>query len=87
MAQVCQITGKRAMVGNNVSHSRRHTKRVFNPNLFTRKFYWPEQDVWVRIRISNAGLRLINKIGLNAALNRAMENGTLKMNKLEIFEK
>ena len=75
------------MVGNNVSHSRRHTKRVFNPNLFTRKFYWPEQDVWVRIRISNAGLRLINKIGLNAALNRAMENGTLKMNKLEIFEK
>lgn len=85
MAQVCQITGKRAMVGNNVSHSRRHTKRVFNPNLFTRKFYWPEQDVWVRIRISNAGLRLINKIGLNAALMRAEAGGILK--KFEILEK
>lgn len=66
------------MVGNNVSHSRRHTKRTFDVNLFDRKFYWVEQDCWIRIRVSNAGLRLINKIGLDAALKRAVENGTLK---------
>ena len=77
MSRICQITGKKAMVGNNVSHSRRHTKRTFEVNLFDRKFYWVEQDCWIKIRISNAGLRLINKIGLDAAIKRAVDNGTL----------
>lgn len=77
MSQICQITGKKAMVGNNVSHSMRRTKRVFRPNLFDRKFYWPEEGIWIKIRVSAAGLRLINKIGLNAALEHASAKGHL----------
>lgn len=77
MSKICQITGKKAMVGNNVSHSNRRTKRVFDVNLFRKKFYWVEQDCWVVLRISAAGLRLINKIGLDAAIKRAAEKGFL----------
>lgn len=77
MSRICQITGKKAMVGNRVSHSMRHTKRTFNANLFDRKFYWPEQDCWIKLRVSAAGLRLINKIGLNNALVKAHERGYL----------
>ena len=77
MSKVCQITGKRALVGNNVSHSNVKTKRKFNINLFTRKFYWVEQDVWITLNVSAAGLRTINKKGLNAALKDAAEKGFL----------
>jgi len=77
MSKICQITGKKAMVGNNVSHSKRRTKRGFDVNLFRKKFYWVEQDCWVVLRISAAGLRLINKIGLDAAIKRAAEKGFL----------
>ena len=77
MSKICQITGKKAMVGNNVSHSKRRTKRVFDVNLFRKKFYWVEQDCWVVLRISAAGLRLINKVGLDAAIKRAAEKGFL----------
>ena len=77
MSKICQITGKKAMVVNNVSHSKRRTKRVFDVNLFRKKFYWVEQDCWVVLRISAAGLRLINKIGLDAAIKRAAEKGFL----------
>lgn len=75
MSQICQITGKRAMVGNNVSHSKRRTKRMFDVNLFRRKFYWVEQDCWISLNVSAAGLRTINKIGLDAALKQAAQNG------------
>ena len=75
MSKVCQITGKKASTGNNVSHSKRRTKRRFNVNLFTKKFYWPEQDVMIELTLTAAGLRLINKIGVNAALERAAEKG------------
>ena len=78
MSNVCQITGKRAMSGNNVSHSKRRTKRVFKVNLFTKKFYWPEQDQWILLRVSASGLRLINRIGLDAALKRAAEKGYIR---------
>lgn len=77
MSKVCQITGKRALVGNNVSHSKRRTKRTFDVNLFTKKFYWVEQQCWIRLRISAAGLRIINKKGLNAALKDAAIKGYL----------
>jgi len=77
MSKVCQITGKKAMIGNNVSHSNHRTKRKFDVNLFTKKFYWPEQDVWVSLNISANGLRTINKMGLNAAIKRAAEKGYL----------
>ncbi len=77
MSKICQITGKRAMVGNNVSHSKRRTKRTFDVNLFTKKFYWVEQDMWISLKVSAAGLRTINKIGLDAALQQAAEKGYL----------
>ncbi|NLI71313.1 MAG: 50S ribosomal protein L28 [Bacteroidales bacterium] len=77
MSNICQITGKRAMVGNNISHSKRRTKRKFGVNLFKRKFYWAEQDLWIDLRVSAAGLRTINKIGLDAALKQAADKGFL----------
>ena len=78
MAKMCQITGKTAMTGNNVSHSKRRTKRKFNVNLFTKKFFWPEQQTWISLTISAKGLRTINKLGLNAAMQQAAEKGYLK---------
>ena len=77
MSKICQITGKKAMVGNNVSHSKRRTKRTFDVNLFTKKFYWVEQDMWISLKISAAGLRTINKKGLDAAIKQAAEKGYL----------
>jgi large subunit ribosomal protein L28 len=78
MSRVCEITGKKIMVGNNVSHSKRRTKRKFYPNLFTKKFYLPEENRWVSIKVSASGLRLINKIGVVAALKSAKEKGFIK---------
>jgi large subunit ribosomal protein L28 len=75
MSKICQITGKRAMVGNNVSHSNLKTKRKFDVNLFTKKFYWVEQDCWVDLSVSANGLRIISKIGLDAAIRNAAEKG------------
>ncbi len=75
MSKICQVTGKKAMVGNNVSHSKRRTKRKFYPNLFDKKFYLQEEDRWVSLTVSAAGLRLINKKGLTAALKDAKEKG------------
>jgi large subunit ribosomal protein L28 len=65
------------MVGNNVSHSKRRTKRTFEVNLFNKKFYWVEQDMWISLKVSAAGLRTINKIGLDAAIKKAADNGFL----------
>ena len=77
MSKICQITGKKAMVGNNVSHSKRRTKRTFDVNLFTKKFYWVEQDTWISLNVSANGLRTINKIGLDAAIKKASDKGYL----------
>ncbi|MDE5809184.1 MAG: 50S ribosomal protein L28, partial [Muribaculaceae bacterium] len=71
--------------GNNVSHSKRRTTRRFNANLFNKKFYWVEQDAWINLTISAAGLRTINKMGLNAALMNATKNGYLTEIKLVEF--
>ena len=78
MSKICQITGKKAMEGNNVSHSLRRTKRTFDVNLFTKKFYYPEEDCWVLLKVSGAGLRIINRIGIDAAIRQAVEKGYLK---------
>ncbi|MCI5560402.1 MAG: 50S ribosomal protein L28 [Phocaeicola sp.] len=75
MSKRCQITGKQAMVGNNVSHSKRRTKRTFDVNLFTKKFYYVEQDCWISLKLSANGLRVINKKGLDAALTEAVDKG------------
>ena len=77
MSKVCQISGKKPSVGNNVSHSKRRTKRKFNVNLFNKKFYWVEEDAWITLTLSAAGLRVINKKGLNAALLDAAKKGYL----------
>jgi len=79
MSKICQITGKRAMVGNNVSHSNRRTKRMFDINLFKKQLYWVEQDCWVDLTVSANGLRTINKIGLDAALKQASEKGYINL--------
>ena len=79
MSKICQITGKKAMVGNNVSHSNLKTKRKFDVNLFTKKFYWVEQDCWVDLNISANGLRIINKVGLDAAIKNAAEKGYINV--------
>ncbi len=73
MARVCQLTGKRRMVGNNVSHSNRKTKRTFYPNLQTKKFFIPETGEWVVLKVSAAAIKTINKIGISAALKKLEE--------------
>jgi len=75
MSRICQFTGKKAMVGNNVSHSKRRTKRTFDVNLFTKKFFYVEENCWISLKLSAAGLRIINKKGLDAALKEAVANG------------
>jgi len=75
MSKICQITGKKAQIGNNVSHSKHRTKRVFNINLFSKKFYYVEEQCWIQLKISASGLRLINKVGLDAALKQAVAKG------------
>jgi len=78
MSRVCQITGKTAMVGNNVSHSKRRTKRTFEVNLFNKKLFLTEEGRWVNLRVSGAGLRFINKVGLKKALESAKSKGFIK---------
>ena len=75
MSRVCQITGKKMMAGNHVSHSKRRVKRRFYPNLITKKFYLPEEDRWVTLKVSASGIRNINKLGLAACLKEAKEKG------------
>ena len=75
MSRVCQVTGKKVMVGNNVSHSKRRTKRKFLPNLFNKKFYLAEEDRWITLTVSANGIRTISKNGLSAALKSAKEKG------------
>jgi len=72
------------MGGNNVSHSKRRTKRKFDVNLFKKKFYLPDEDRWVMLTISVAGIRTINKNGLDAALKHAREKRVYRKN-LKIF--
>ena len=83
MSKICQITGKKAQIGNNVSHSKHRTKRTFDVNLFNKKFYWVEEACWINLKISAAGLRLINKIGLDAAIRQAVDKGFLTWKDLE----
>ncbi len=68
MARVCQVTGKGPMVGNNVSHANNKTKRRFMPNLQYRRVWVESENRWVRLRITSAGLRLIDKKGIDAVL-------------------
>ena len=77
MARVCQVTGKGPMVGNNVSHANNKTKRRFLPNLQDRRFWVESENRWVRLRISNAALRLIDKVGIDQIVADLRAKGTL----------
>ena len=68
MSRVCQVTGKKPLKGNYVSHANNKTKRVFNPNLHYRRFWVETQNRFVRLRVSTAGLRRIDKLGVEAVL-------------------
>ncbi|MTI22883.1 50S ribosomal protein L28 [Fulvivirga sp. RKSG066] len=75
MSKVCQISGKRPQVGNNVSHANNKTKRKFYPNLHKKRFYIPEEDTWITLKVSTSALRTINKNGITAVLKKARANG------------
>ncbi|MCD8297264.1 MAG: 50S ribosomal protein L28 [Prevotella sp.] len=85
MPRICQITGKKVQVGNRVSHSKHRTKRRFEVNIFKKKFYYVEEQCWISLKLSAAGLRTINKIGLDAALKKAVENGYCKWNEIKVI--
>lgn len=78
MARVCELTGKKAMVGNNVSHAMNKTKRKFHVNLFKKRFYLPEEDRWLTLKVSASALKNINKRGITAMVKDARANGYLK---------
>ena len=78
MARVCQITGKKPMAGNHVSHSNIKTKRRFLPNLQDKKFFVPEENRWITLKVSSKAIRMINKKGISACLKEAREKGFLK---------
>jgi large subunit ribosomal protein L28 len=75
MARVCQVTGKKPMVGNNVSHANNKTKRRFMPNLQARRFFVESENRWVSLRLTNAGLRTIDKNGIDVVLAKLRARG------------
>ena len=75
MSRICQVTGKRPMTGNNVSHSNRKTKRRFLPNLHTHRFWVESEGRWVRLRLSSQGMRMIDKKGIDAVLAEMRARG------------
>ena len=68
MAKVCDLTGKKPMSGNNVSHAHNKTRRRFEPNLQSKRFWLASEKRWVRLRVSAKGIKIINKIGIERAL-------------------
>ena len=77
MSRVCQVTGKRTASGNNVSHAQNKTRRKFKPNLHSRRFFLPSEGRYLRLRVSSAGLRLIDKYGIEAVVARLRAGETL----------
>ena len=77
MARVCQISGKRPLSGNNVSHAHNKTRRKFYPNLHKKRFYIPEEDKWITLKVSASMLRTINKNGITSVLRKARKQGNI----------
>ncbi len=75
MSKVCQVTGKRPTVGNNVSHAHNKTKRRFLPNLHYHRFWVESEKRWVRLRLSSKGMRIIDKLGINTVLANMRKKG------------
>ncbi len=75
MSKICQVTGKKPMFGNNVSHANNKTRRKFNVNLQKKKFWLPEENRFITLRLSMHGLRIINKKGISRVIREMRENG------------
>ncbi len=75
MSRVCQVSGKKSITGNNVSHSNRRTKRTFSPNLQKKRFYIPETGQWVTLKLSAKAIRNINRLGIYAYLRKQERKG------------
>ena len=75
MARVCQVTGKRTVRGNNVSHAHNKTRRSFKPNVHYRRFWVESENRWVRLRVSTKGLRIIDKKGIDTVLSELRDRG------------
>ncbi|MEZ4919803.1 MAG: 50S ribosomal protein L28 [Saprospiraceae bacterium] len=80
MPKVCDLTGKKPLTGNHVSHSNRKTKRRFYPNLHTKRFFIPETNEWVTLKVSAAAMRTINKLGLYAYIKKLEKRGDIIFN-------
>ncbi len=78
MSRICQITGKRPIVGHKVSHSNIKTKRWYYPNIQEKKFFIPEENRWITLKVSAKGIRIINKKGIKASLKEAKLKGYYK---------
>ena len=79
MSRICQLTGKKAISGNKVSHSNHRTKRRFYPNLLTKRFFLEEENRWVTLKVTAAGVRTINKKGLQAVLKESQGKGLINI--------
>ena len=77
MSRVCDLTGKRSIVGNSVSFSNKKTKRRFSPNLHVKRFYVPELKEWITLKVSTSALRTINKKGISAVINEVIKKGKI----------
>ena len=73
MSKICQVTGKKPMAGNNVSHAKNHTKRRFLPNLHKHKFWVPSQERFVTLTVSSKGMRIIDKLGIEKVLENLVD--------------
>ena len=79
MSKVCQITGRKRMIGNNVAHSKLRTKRTFGINLKTKRFWSEEEQRFITLKVTTKGMRIIEKNGLDAALKSAQEKGYVSL--------
>ncbi|MBW4891202.1 50S ribosomal protein L28 [Mucilaginibacter sp. HMF5004] len=77
MSRICDLTGKSSMNGFNVSNSNVKTKRRFHPNLQTKKFYIPEEDKWITLKVSAAAIKTISKNGITACINKFVKTGSI----------
>ena len=75
MSRICQVTGKKMMTGNNVSHANNRTRRTFIPNIHTRRFWVASENRWVKLRVSSHGLRTIDKVGIDVVLAEIRHRG------------
>ena len=75
MSRICDLTGKKALIGNSVSHSNAKTKRKFYPNLQTKRFYIPEEDRWITLKVSTSAIKTINKNGISSVISTFIKKG------------